>query len=133
MNLVVDTSALLTVVLNEPERAYMITASQNCELVAPPILPFEIGNALVAMARRKRLNSQEAFAAWAIFDKFPISLSVIEIRAALKMALRHGIYAYGAYVLQCAIERRAELLSLDESLNAVAETEGATLREVPSK
>jgi predicted nucleic acid-binding protein len=58
---------------------------------------------------------------------------VIEIRAALKMALRHGIYAYDAYVLQCAIERRAELLSLDERLNAVAEAEGVTLREVPSK
>jgi predicted nucleic acid-binding protein len=131
MKLIVDTSALLAVALNKPQRPSMITASRGCDLVASEVLPFEVGNALVAMVRRRRLKSDEVLAAWDIFGKFPISFSAIDIRAALKMALRHGIYAYDAYVIQCAVEQRAELLTLDERLKTIAEAEGVTLRGAP--
>ncbi len=132
MKLAVDTSALLAVVLNEPQRPFVVAAAQGCDLAAPEILPFEVGNALTAMVKRKRLDLDEALAAWGVFGQFPISLSAIDIRTALKMALRHGIYAYDAYVLQCAVEQRAELLTLDERLKSIAEAEGVKLRGAPS-
>jgi predicted nucleic acid-binding protein len=132
MKLTVDTSALLAVVLNEPERSSIIAAAHGCNLVASDILPFELGNALTAMVKRKRLEPDEVFAAWAIFSRFPISLSAIDISAALKIALRHNIYAYDAYVLQSAVEQKAELLTLDQRLKAIAEAEGITLRGAPS-
>jgi predicted nucleic acid-binding protein len=131
MKLAVDTSALLAVVLNEPQRQSMIAASHGCDLVASDILPFEVGNALVAMVRRKRLKPDEVLVAWSIFSKFPISLTSIDIRAALKMALRHGVYAYDAYVMQCAVEQRVELLTLDQRLKTIAAAEGIKLRGAP--
>jgi predicted nucleic acid-binding protein len=45
MRAVVDTSALLAVVLNEPERANIIAATRGYDLHAPSLLPYEIGNA----------------------------------------------------------------------------------------
>jgi predicted nucleic acid-binding protein len=131
MKLAVDTRALLAVVLNEPERLSIIAASQDCDLVASDIMPFEVGNALVAMVRRKRLNPDEVLAAWSIFGRFPISLSSIDMSAALKMALRRGICAYDAYVLQCAAEQRAELLTLDQRMQTIATAEGIALRGAP--
>jgi predicted nucleic acid-binding protein len=131
MNLVVDTSALLAVVLNEPERQSIVAASRSCDLVASEILPFEVGNALTAMVKRRRLEPDEVHAAWAVFNRFPISLTSISISSALKMALRHNIYAYDAYVMQCAVEQRAELLTLDNHLKTIAEVEGIKLRGAP--
>jgi predicted nucleic acid-binding protein len=131
MKLAVDTSALLAVVFNEPQRQSMIAAAYGCDLLASDILPFEVGNALVAMARRKRLKPEEVLAAWSVFNRFPISLASIDIHAALKMALRHGIYAYDACVMQCAIEQSAELLTLDQRLKAIAGAEGIKLRGAP--
>jgi predicted nucleic acid-binding protein len=132
MKLTVDTSALLAVVLIEPERPAIVAASRGCDLVASEILPFEVGNALTAMVRRKRLKPDEVLAAWTVFGQFPISLKSINIRAALKMALRHNIYAYDAYVLQCAVEQSAELLTLDQRLKTIAESEGIKLRGAQS-
>lgn len=132
MKLIVDTSALLAVTLNEPQRSSMIAASRGCDLAASKILPFEVGNALVAMVRRKRLTTEEVLAAWTIFGKFPISFIDIDIHAAVKMALRHGIYAYDGYVIQCAVEQRAELLTLDERLKTIAQSEGVPLRGEPT-
>jgi predicted nucleic acid-binding protein len=133
MKLAVDTSALLAVVLNEPERAFVIEGSHGCNLVASDILPYEVGNALTAMVKRKRLESDEVIAAWAIFCRIPVSLISIDMSAALKLALRHNIYAYDAYIVQCAVEQRADLLTLDQRLKTVAEAEGVTLRGAPSQ
>ena len=53
--LVIDTSAVLAVLLHEPTRPVLITATEGCGLVGAPSLPSEVGNALVAGFRRKRL------------------------------------------------------------------------------
>jgi predicted nucleic acid-binding protein len=40
---------------------------------------------------------------------------------ALKISKQTDIYAYDAYVLECAIKQRAPLLTLDKKLKAVAQ------------
>ena len=62
--LVVDTSVLLPVLLNEPTRRALVNATEGYSLVGAPSLPWEIGNALVAGVRRKRISAadvQQAF------------------------------------------------------------------------
>ena len=46
MKLVADTSVFLAVTLEEPERARIIELTAGTELLAPEVLPFEIGNAI---------------------------------------------------------------------------------------
>ena len=60
MALVVDTSVILAVVLNEPTKAVLIRLTTGADLIAPLSLHWEIGNALSAMLKRKRITEAEA-------------------------------------------------------------------------
>jgi hypothetical protein len=46
MKIIADTNTFLAVALNEPEKPEIIRLTTGYDLVAPLILPFEIGNAL---------------------------------------------------------------------------------------
>ncbi len=63
-----------------------------------------------------------------VWAKPPHRFVIPDIGAALKIAARQGIYAYDAYMIQCCIETRSPLLSLDRRLNAATEREGVTVR-----
>ena len=48
MKIIADTNIFLAVVLEEPEKGRIIQLTAGHELAAPMILPYEIGNALIA-------------------------------------------------------------------------------------
>ena len=52
MKYVVDTNVLLAVALGEPEKEWLVEATDGCELVAPEVLPYEIANAISALLKR---------------------------------------------------------------------------------
>lgn len=128
--LVVDTSALLAVLLNEPSRPALIHATEGYDLVGAPTLPWELGNALVAGYRRKRLSPAQVNQAWASYEGVPIRLAQISTERALQIALDVGLYAYDAYVLETARVERLPLLTLDRALGRAARQRGLELREV---
>jgi predicted nucleic acid-binding protein len=120
MKIVADTNTFLAVALDEPERPLIISLAIGHELVAPEILPFEIGNALVAMTRKGTLQPREVAAAWKAIREIAVDLQPIEIGPALQTALRLGIYAYDAYFLECALNLRAPILTLDKQMKRMA-------------
>ena len=63
MNIISDTNIFLAVALNEPEKDTIIELTSNVTAVAPEILPYEIGNALSAMIKRKQVTYDEAILA----------------------------------------------------------------------
>jgi predicted nucleic acid-binding protein len=121
MDVVTDASALLAVALDEPERSSIIEATQGASLISPQVLHFEIGNALIAMRRRRRIEEEVLLPAWKVAQQIPVRLVPVEIAAALSLALAHGIYAYDAYYLQCALSNRRPLVTLDLKMQEVAE------------
>lgn len=68
-------------------------------------------------------------AAWVSASAFQVTLRDVDISAALRIAARNNIYAYDAYILQCAIDERAKLLTLDSRMAAVARTVGVDVME----
>lgn len=120
MQIVLDTSALLAVLFDEPERPSLITATRGAVLVAPGVLPWEVGNALVAAIRRRRLTASEASAAWASFESVPLRLLDVHIPDAVTLASESGLYAYDAYFLALARSRGLPLLTLDRRLAEAA-------------
>lgn len=118
--MVTDASALLAVVLDEPERASIIDATQGVSLISPLALHFEIGNALIALRKRRRIEEDAILPAWKAAQRIPVRLVPVEIAAALSLALAHGIYAYDAYYLQCALSSRRPLITLDGKMREVA-------------
>jgi predicted nucleic acid-binding protein len=120
MNLAIDTSAILAVLLNEPSRPALVHATEGHALIGAPTLPWEVGNALVAGFRRKRLTSQVIQRAWASYQLVQIRLEEIDVSSALEIALDLGLYAYDAYVLQMARAARVPLITLDRGMALAA-------------
>lgn len=50
--IVADASAFLSVVLNEHDRDWVIDKTLGYTIVSPEVLPYEIGNALIAVRKR---------------------------------------------------------------------------------
>ena len=128
--IVVDASVVLAVVLSEPEKSGIIAATQGCILLAPGCLPWEVGNAFSAMLKRRRLGIEDALAGLGIFERIPIQESAVDLKAALKVSLNHGIYAYDAYYIELAIRGSMSLLTLDERMAEVGIKEGVKVKVV---
>jgi len=130
MKIIADTNTFLAVILSEPERDTLITLTAGNDLIAPDVLPFEIGNALSAMVKRKRLSPSEALQAWDAIQNIPVDLRAIDIRNALEVASSFSIYAYDAYFLVCAENLRSPLLTLDKRMGDAAGEMGIRVLEV---
>ena len=121
MSIVSDTNIFLAVVFNEPEKGHIIQLTAGHEAIAPEILPYEVGNALSAMIKRKQITHKEALQAQKSINAIPVRLQSVDITQALKLAIDFNIYAYDAYFLQCAINQSCPLLTLDKRMKQVAQ------------
>ena len=130
MQIVVDASALLAVLLAESHRESVLDATVGVTLCAPASLPWEIGNALSASLKRRRLTVRVAQTAVAAFERIPVRLYPVDLAAAMEVAGEYSIYAYDAYLLATAQAVRAPLLTLDIRLRDVAKQAGIALVEV---
>lgn len=115
-----DTSAVLAVLLNESSKPQLVEATEGVLVVGAPSLPWEVGNALIAGLRKRRLTAQAVEVAWQSYTRVPVRLAQIDIASALKLAAAAGVYAYDAYVLETARQEGAPLLTLDAALLRVA-------------
>jgi predicted nucleic acid-binding protein len=129
MKMVADTNTFLAVALNEPEKDMIIRLAEGYDLAAPEILPFEIGNALTVMVKRKALSADEAVSVWDTIRQIPVDLRRIDIRAALEIAVQYNLYAYDAYFLECARNLRSPILTLDRRMKGVAQEIGIQIKE----
>ncbi len=120
MNIISDTNIFLAVVLDEPEKDKIIQLTSKANAISPDVLPYEVGNALSAMVKRKKLTESEALAALEGVRSIPVRLVSVDIHKALKIALEYNIYAYDAYFLQCAKQLSYPLITLDQKMKQVA-------------
>lgn len=129
MKIIADTNTFIAVALNVPEKGRIIQLTEGHDLIAPDVLPFEIGNALTAMMKRNTLKKEEVVSAWDVVEQIPVDLRKIDIKSALTIAVKHNIYAYDAYFLVCAIGLRTPLLTLDLGMKRVACEIGISILE----
>ena len=122
MDIVVDTSAIIAVIANKPEKEALVELTTGADLIAPRSVHWEIGNAFSAMLRRERIKVEQAIQAVKLYQKIPIRFVDVELEETLRIADALGIYAYDAYLIRCALKYRAPLISLDRNLvNAAKE------------
>lgn len=130
MRIVTDSSVFLAVALNEPEKVRLIEITTGHDLIAPDVLPFELGNALSSLCRRKRICVGDALKIWDVIMSIPVELKPVEIRSAVELATQNNIYAYDAYFLECSLHWRCPLLTLDKELKANAISNNIEVLEV---
>ncbi len=130
MDVVIDTSALIVVIVGEPERNRIIEFTTGNTLIGPGSIPWEIGNAFSAMFKQKRLTLAEAKKGLVIFDSIPLRYIKTDFVNALKISKQANMYAYDAYFLDCAIRHKAPLLTLDRKLKAAAQNLNVETMEI---
>jgi predicted nucleic acid-binding protein len=129
VNLVIDTSVLIAVLVSQQERTQIIRQTEGYDLIAPGSVHWEIGNALAAMLKRKRLTYEQVRATLLAYEKIPIRFRDVDMQMSMDIAHEHDLYAYDAYIIACARESRCPLVSLDRNLMNAARKAHVSLVE----
>ena len=116
MDLIIDTSAIIAVIANEPEKSALVAHTSGASLLAPQSVHWEVGNAFSAMIKRRRVSLEQARIAVGIYQTIPIRLLDVDLSHALTIAAEFDLYAYDAYLIACALRQRCALLTLDRGL-----------------
>ena len=130
MNVTIDTSALIAVIGNEQSKQKIIEVTKGCSLYAPASVHWEIGNAFSAMFKRRQSTVELTKQALNVYRKIPVKFIDVPLEKALELSYAQNIYAYDAYLIQCAQQTSTPLLTLDKGLKRAAEKAGVQLLEV---
>lgn len=130
MLITIDTSVLIAVVTHEPGRGRALELSAGRNLIAPSSVHWEMGNAFSAMIKRGRVTLKQATDCLDAYAEIPIKLVDVNLNPALALVERHRIDAYDAYLLVCAMQSNAPLVTLDQPLQKVAEFLGIPVLEI---
>ncbi len=120
MKLVIDTSAIIAVLVNEEHKEKLIELTERSQLIAPSSLHWEIGNAFTAMFKRKRISIEEANVAIDSYIQIPIRFVESNLYESIEISFDNELYAYDSYFIQCAKQYNCPLLTLDNRLKEVA-------------
>ena len=130
MEIVVDASVLIAVIVNETEKERLVALTQEAELIAPMSVHWEIGNAFSSLLKHGRVTLEQALQAIDMYLKIPVRFVEVELANSLELAGALGIYAYDAYLLRCAEKYRLPLLTLDKQLVQAAKEKGISILKV---
>ena len=129
-NIVIDTSAVLAVLLDESEKQAVVEATMGSVVCAPASLRWEVGNAAAAGIKRRRLTTERARQLVTDFEQVTIRELAIDLRLAVNLGLELGIYAYDAYILEAARSSGFPLLAVDGPIRRNAKRLGLPLVEL---
>lgn len=130
MYLTIDTSALIAVIGNEKSKDRIIELTESYSLYAPVSVHWEIGNAFSALFKRKKTDIALAKLALKAYQDIPVKFIDVPLEQALELSYSQDIYAYDAYLIQCAQQTNTSLLTLDKGLKTMAKNIGIQVLEV---
>ena len=120
MDLAVDTSAIIAVISDEPEKPSILAYTIDSNLVAPASVRWEIGNALSSLFKRGRITLARARFAVRSYQQMRLQLVDVDLEQALELSEQMDIYAYDAHALVPALNLRLPLLTLDKRMTSIA-------------
>ncbi len=129
MNITIDTSALISVITDEPKKAKIIELTIGANLISPNSVQWEIGNAFSAMLKRNRITLSQAQSCITLYQQIPIKFMDVDLHKTIELVEQLKIYAYDAYLIQCALQTQTPLLTLDAGLCHAAKSIGITILE----
>lgn len=132
MNVIIDTSSVIAVIANEPEKKALIEITRGSTLYVPLSVPWEIGNAFSAMLKRNRIDLALARQAIEVYRRIPLQFIEVDLAQAIELAAKLGIYAYDAYIILAALDRSYPLLALDNGLINAAKQAFVNVLEIKS-
>ncbi len=130
MKITIDTSALIAVILNEPEKTPILKKTHGAKLLSPESVHWEIGNAFSAMIKRDRILLQLAKQGIKEYQNIPIKFINVNIFSTMDLVEQFKMYAYDAYLIKCAMQTDTPILTLDKGLMHIAKSVGIKVVEI---
>jgi predicted nucleic acid-binding protein len=116
MEIILDASAIMAFIIEEPERELVIRQTEGAVMVSPNMVRYEIANGLTKMVRKQVIEKERMMNAFKYFEKIPIRKIQIDMERALEIAWEYKIYAYDACYLESAKRLDLPLLTFDRKM-----------------
>ena len=123
-DIVIHASCVLSFLLNQKESKNVVSIVGENQLVAPSCLPFEIGNAISKLIKRKLISIYEGVSVFHAFARIPIRLIEPDIPNSIVIAGESESYAYDCYYLNIASQMVLPLFTYDDKMKETAEKRG---------
>ncbi|MDR0758503.1 MAG: type II toxin-antitoxin system VapC family toxin [Treponema sp.] len=120
MDMLLDASAIMAIILNEPNKDVVIKLTKGSTLLSTEMISYEIGNALISLYKRHKLRETEIIEAYNSFKKIPIRSLDVDMEKVFKISCKYKIYAYDAYYLEVAKRLRLPLITFDIPMQNIA-------------
>jgi predicted nucleic acid-binding protein len=116
-SLIVDASAIVAMLFNEPARDKVASRLRGHAIYAPELLSFEVANACIKKIRSRPAEQDDLLAALSTLYDLPIVFQEIDMQQAVMLAWENGLSLYDASYLWLALDLGTELVTLDEKLD----------------
>lgn len=127
VEIVLDTSAIIAAIADEPDGDKVINLTENAILVCPNVISFEVANALTRMIRKRVVDKEKMNDLLKSFQKIPIKLFENDLEDVLEIAWSYKIYAYDAFFLNTAQSLNLPLLTFDDEMIAIGKELGINI------
>ena len=117
---VIDASAFVALMFDEPEAASIAARLVDAQLVAPRLLEFELASVCLRKLRQTPDQRDKLLAAYRARPHFRVETLDVDHLAVLVLAERSGLSTYDASYLWLAQSVGAELVTLDRKLDVAA-------------
>jgi predicted nucleic acid-binding protein len=117
---VVDASALAAVLFGEPEAERIAVRLADRDLLAPTLLPYEVGSVGLKKVVRYPAQREAIREALGLFTRLDVRQVEVPLAAAVELAELETLTVYDAAYLWLARTLGCELVTLDRALDAAA-------------
>jgi predicted nucleic acid-binding protein len=130
MEIMLDASAIIAVIADEPESEIVINYTKDAIIVCPNMVSFEIANALTKMMKKKVIDTKEKIITLIKnFRQIPIKTIAVDLERSLEIAWNYKIYAYDSIHLETAQRLNLPLLTFDSGMSRIGKEPGITILE----
>ena len=123
-DIVIDASCILEFLLNQESKNLVVEKVGNYQLVAPQCIPYEIGNAVSKLMKRKLISIFDGVTVYHEFSRIPLRLVEPDIPDSIMIAGNTESYAYDSYYISVAKKLGMPLFTLDEEMKKNAVSQG---------
>jgi len=129
MKLLADTSIIIALIAGE-EHTKIAELIKNHQLCCSSSIHAEVGNAISAMFKQKRITLAQATEIIKNFEQLSFEIITFDLHRSIQISHQYQIYAYDAYVLECAHRHHLPLMTLDNLMKEKAKQLKISLTEV---
>ena len=131
MDITIDTSVVVAVILRETSRDRLIEVTAGATLHTPASIHWEIGDSLSSFFKQNRLSLEQAVASIDGLREIEYRSHNVDLKTAIELSHARRIYAYDTYVLAVAMKTASPLLTLDRGLRQAAIESNVPVLEIP--